>query len=75
MSGVRSSPGFPPMTDAELAESMHTLANQFVDAVRAVIPDGPVADQWEDAFRWAMEKPDNAEVRAYADNALAAAFL
>jgi len=63
------------MTNAELAEEMHTLANQFVDAVRASVPDGARADEWEGAFRWAMEKPDSAEVRAYADNALAAAFL
>jgi type IV secretory pathway TrbF-like protein len=61
------------MTDAELAEEMHTLANQFVDVVRGMVPDGLLADQWEDAFRWAMEKPDNAEVRAYAEKALAAA--
>jgi len=63
------------MTDAELAEEMHTLTNQFADAVRAALPDGASADEWEGAFRWALEKPDNAEVRDYADKALAAAFL
>ena len=62
------------MTDAELFEEMHTLANQFVDAVRAVVPASASADEWEGAFRWALEKPDNAEVRSYADNALTAAF-
>jgi hypothetical protein len=62
------------MTDAELHEEMHTLTNQFVDKMRGALPPGSLADQWEDAFRWAMEKPDNAEVRAYADNALTAAF-
>lgn len=62
------------MTDAELSEEMTTLANRFVDKVRAAIPSMQLADQWEDAFRWSMEKPDNAEVRAYADNALIAAF-
>jgi hypothetical protein len=62
------------MTDAELFEEMHTLANQFVDAVRAVVLDSASADEWEGAFRWAMEKPDSAEIRAYADKALTAAF-
>lgn len=62
------------MTDAELAEEMHTLANQFADAVRAAVPSGDRVDEWEGAFRWALEKPDSAEVRAYADNALTAAL-
>ena len=62
------------MTDAELFEEMHTLANQFVDAVRAAVPASARADEWEGAFRWAMEKPDSAEIRSYADNALTAAF-
>ena len=62
------------MTDAELHEEMRTLANQFADAVRAAVPFGARVDEWEGAFRWAMEKPDSAEVRAYADNALTAAF-
>ena len=62
------------MTDAELSEQMHTLTNQFTDAVRAAVPSGARVDEWEGAFRWAMEKPDSAEVRAYADNALTAAF-
>ena len=62
------------MTDAELHEEMHTLANQFADSVRAAVPFSARVDEWEGAFRWAMEKPDSAEVRAYADNALTAAF-
>ena len=62
------------MTDAELHEEMHTLTNQCADAVRAAVPSGARADEWEGAFRWAMEKPDSAEIRAYADNALTAAF-
>ena len=63
------------MTDAELHEEMHTLTNQFADAVRAALPDGVSSEEWEGAFRWAMEKPDIVEVRAYADKALAAAAL
>ena len=63
------------MTDAELSEQMHTLTNQFADAVRAALPDGVSSEEWEGAFRWAMEKPDSAEVRAYAEKALAAAAL
>ena len=63
------------MTDAELSEQMHTLANQFTDAVRAALPDGVSSEEWEGAFRWAMEKPDSVEVRAYAENALAAATM
>jgi hypothetical protein len=43
--------------------------------VRAALPDGVSTEEWEGAFRWALEKPDSVEVRAYADNALAAAFL
>jgi hypothetical protein len=63
------------MTDAELAEEMHTLTNQFADAVRAALPDGVSTEEWEGAFRWALEKPDSAEVRAYAEKALAAATM
>ena len=63
------------MTDAELHEEMHTLANQFTDAVRAALPDGVSSEEWEGAFRWALEKPDSVEVRAYAENALAAATM
>ena len=63
------------MTDAELSEQMHTLANQFTDAVRAALPDGVSSEEWEGAFRWAMEKPDSVEVRAYAEKALAAATM
>jgi len=63
------------MTDAELSEGMHTLTNQFADAVRAALPDGVSTEEWEGAFRWALEKPDNAEVRAYAEKALAAATM
>ena len=63
------------MTDAELSEQMHTLTNQFTDAVRAAVPSGARVDEWEGAFRWAMEKPDSAEVRAYAEKALAAATM
>ena len=63
------------MTDAELHEEMHTLTNQFADAVRAALPDGVSSEEWEGAFRWAMEKPDSVEVRAYAENALAAATM
>ena len=62
------------MTDTELSEEMHTLANQFADAVRAAVPSGARVDEWEGAFRWAMEKPDSVEVRTYADKALTAAF-
>lgn len=63
------------MTDTELAEEMHTLANQFADAVRAALPDGVSSEEWEGAFRWALEKPDSVEVRAYAEKALAAATM
>ena len=63
------------MTDAELHEEMHTLTNQFADAVRAALPDGVSSEEWEGAFRWAMEKPDSVEVRAYAEKALAAATI
>lgn len=63
------------MTDAELAEEMHTLTNQFADAVRAALPDGVSSEEWEGAFRWALEKPDSVEVRAYAEKALAAATM
>ena len=63
------------MTDAEISEAMQTLANQFADKVRAAVPSGARVDEWEGAFRWAMEKPDSVEVRAYAEKALAAAAL
>ena len=63
------------MTDTELHEEMHTLTNQFADAVRAALPDGVSSEEWEGAFRWAMEKPDSVEVRAYAEKALAAATI
>ena len=63
------------MTDAELFEEMHTLANQFADAVRAAVPSGARVDEWEGAFRWALEKPDSVEVRVYAEKALAAATM
>ena len=63
------------MTDTELSEQMHTLTNQFADAVRAAVPSGARVDEWEGAFRWAMEKPDSVEVRAYAEKALAAATM
>ena len=63
------------MTDAELHEEMHTLTNQFADAVRAALPDGVSCEEWEGAFRWALEKPDSVEVRVYAEKALAAATM
>ena len=63
------------MNDTELAEEMHTLTNQFADAVRAALPDGVSTEEWEGAFRWALEKPDSVEVRAYAEKALAAATM
>ena len=63
------------MTDTELHEEMHTLTNQFADAVRAALPDGVSSEEWEGAFRWALEKPDSVEVRAYAEKALAAATI
>ena len=63
------------MTDTELSEQMHTLANQFTDAVRAALPDGVSSEEWEGAFRWALEKPDSVEVRVYAEKALAAATM